>query len=131
MAAERQAAHLAFTTEYRHAEGFDVLFTSGTLQYADQDLPGMLSRVTKPRHLLINYVPLTDHPTFFTTQEVGPICCAYRIGNRAEFVESLQRLGYTLIDSWRCPDKGCRVLFHPKRRVRAYSGMYWRLESAR
>jgi putative methyltransferase (TIGR04325 family) len=131
LAVERNASHLTFTKELRHAERFDVLLTSGTLQYVEQELPDLLAPLShKPRHLLINRVPLSDRPTYFTVQDIGPARCPYRISNQAEFLGSLQRLGYALIDAWRCPESSCRILFHPARNLHHYTGMYLRRATA-
>lgn len=126
LALERKAAHLEFTAEFSGVDGFDVLFTSGTLQLIEQDLSTLLSALKKrPRHLLINRVPLSDRPTYFTVVDKR-ICSPYRIANRTEFIGSLERLGYELIDSWNCCESSCRILFHPGRKVSPYSGMYLR-----
>jgi len=131
MAPRPKAAHLGFTTEFDLAEGFEILLTAGTLQYAEQELAQLLSPLAnKPRHLLINRVPLSDRATCYTVQDIGPACCPYRIGNRAEFLRSLQHLGYSVVASWHCPESKCRILFHPTRGVGAYSGMYLRLSSS-
>jgi putative methyltransferase (TIGR04325 family) len=131
LAQQRKAKALGFTTEFSEANGCDVLLTSGTLQVVEQELVTLLSPLKKkPRHLLINRVPLTDRKTYYTVMNIGPSRCPYRIANRTDFISSLQRLGYSLIDSWRCPESGCRILLHPKRAVRPYSGMYLRLDSA-
>ncbi len=129
-ALRRYATQLAFTTEFGLAGGFEILLTAGALQYVEQELAQLLSSLSnKPRHLLINRVPLSDRPTCFTVQDIGPVCCPYRIANRAEFLRSLHRLGYTVVASWLCPERKCRILFHPSRRVDAYSGLYLRLSS--
>ncbi|WP_171473332.1 methyltransferase, TIGR04325 family [Frigoriglobus tundricola] len=128
VARQRQARHLAFTTNFRDADGLDIFFSSGTLQYVETDLAALLAALEKrPRHVLINRVPMSDRPTWFTVQYQGHAYCPYRIENRADFVTGLQRLGYDLVDSWRCYESSCRVLFRPGRRLRYYTGMYLRL----
>jgi putative methyltransferase (TIGR04325 family) len=127
LASQREAPHLRFTTQFREADRSDVLFTSGTLQYVEQDLAALLGALdNKPPHVLINRVPFSDRPTYFTVQDIGTACCPYKVSNQAEFVTSLQRLGYALVDTWRCPESACRVLFRPMRSVRHYTGMYFR-----
>jgi putative methyltransferase (TIGR04325 family) len=129
LAAERGAVALDFTTEFSAADGMDILFTSGALQFVEEELSVLLASLPRPpRHLLINCVPLSEWPTFYTVHDNGPVCCPYRIANRGAFIESLTRLGYTLVDSWPCAELGCRILFHPRRSVPAYTGMYFRLD---
>jgi putative methyltransferase (TIGR04325 family) len=107
-----------------------VVFTSGTLQLVEEPFAGLLAQLgKKPRHLLINRVPITNRPTYYTIADQVTSCCAYRIANRAEFVNSFRQLGYSLIDSWHCYELSCRILFHPTRSLRPYSGMYLRLAS--
>jgi len=128
LAKERGASALEFTTEFRDAEQSEVLFSSGTLQYLEHDFASMLSRLNRrPAHLLINRVPLSNLPTWFTVQDYGPALSPYRIENRAAFIASLERLGYSLVDSWQCYESVCRVLLRPKYRVRSYTGMYLKL----
>lgn len=127
VAAERKANHLSFTTDFNHASDFSVFFTSGTLQYVEKELHVLLSALRdKPIHLLINRVPFSRKPTYFTVQDIGASCCPYRISNECEFIQSLKKLCYTLVDSWSCPESSCRVLFHPSRRLDHYKGMYFR-----
>jgi putative methyltransferase (TIGR04325 family) len=130
VARERGESQLEFTTDLARAEEFDVFFTSGTLQFVEHDLAYLLSGMSnRPRHLLINRVPMSDRPACFTVHDNGPARHPYYIANRTEFVESLQRLGYVLVDSWRCPESSCRILFHHSRRLRSYTGMYLRREA--
>jgi putative methyltransferase (TIGR04325 family) len=101
---------------------------SGTVQYVEQDFDALLPPLpNKQRHLLINRVPLSDRPTYFTVQDIGTARCPYRVANRADFIASLQAFGYALVNSWSCPGLACRVLFRPGRTVSSYAGMYLRL----
>jgi putative methyltransferase (TIGR04325 family) len=131
VALQRNATNLEFTADFARADRCDAFISSGTLQYVEEELALLLSRLhDKPRHLLISRVPLSDHATFFTVQNIGDTRCPYRIANRQEFVASLQRLGYSLADTWLCPDVTCRILFRPSRRIRNYTGMYFRLATS-
>lgn len=127
-AAGREAPHLEFTADISHGDGFDVLYTAGTLQFLSGDLAELIAKLNnKPTHLLINRIPLTDGMTFFTVQDSEFTCVAYRISNRVDFISSLENLGYRLIDSWRCAESWCTVRFRKSRTVREYSGLYFRL----
>ena len=128
VARERKASQLEFTTQFSQVEGFDILFTSGTLQLVEEEFASLLAKLQrKPRHLLINRVPLVHRRTYYTIADQTTSCSAYRIANRADFIGSLRQLGYSLIDSWYCHEKACRILFHPTLSLRPYSGMYLRL----
>lgn len=125
-AIERGASNLFFTTTIRDAELADVFLTRGALQYMEQDLGEMLGGLAvKPKHLFLNRVPLSDRPTYFTVQDIGPAMCAYKIQNRDELVGSLTAAGYELVDSWPCPDVRFLVRHGLKPRlIMYYSGMY-------
>ena len=130
LAKERAARHLSFTGEMSTVESCDVFYTSGTLQYVEEGLSDMLAPVErKPRHVFVNRVPFTDSPTYYTIQDIGSAYCPYRIENRRGFIESLEKLGYRLVDQWRCPETWCSVLLRPSRHVPFYSGMYFQLAS--
>ncbi len=118
---------LQFTTEFEEANGFEILHTAGALQYVAEELPDLLAPLREmPRHLLINRVPLTDKSTYFTVQDIGASHCPYRISNRQQFLGSLAKLGYAVVDEWQCPESWCSVLLHRSLTVRAYSGFYLR-----
>jgi putative methyltransferase (TIGR04325 family) len=125
MALKRGAPHLGFTSRIQDAEGFDILHTAGTLQFLEGDFSDMLKLLRRPpQHLIINRIPLTEKETFFTIQDSEHTCVPYRVGNRTEFVCSLENLGYSLIDSWHCLESWCAVRFHKSRTVNSYSGFY-------
>jgi putative methyltransferase (TIGR04325 family) len=124
---QRNAAHLSFTTEWTDASGCDLIHTSGTLQYVEPSLEELLKGLPeRPRHLLINRVPFSDKPTYYTIQDFGPACCPYRISNRREFCSSMTEVGYELVDSWVCAESRTGVRFRPSYEVQTYSGFYFR-----
>ena len=130
LAAQRQARHLAFTASYADADGCDLLLTAGTLQYLATDLAAILAPLQrKPRHLLINRVPLSDGDPYVTLQDLGPVICVYRVFARRPFIASLLQLGYRLVDQWECPENACRVRYHPATMVTPYSGLYLELNA--
>lgn len=84
----------------------------------------------KPKHVLINRVPLYDGTAFFTVRDLPPLTLVYRVFNRSEFIGSISALGYELVDSWEIVEHDCGkclIPFHPEKSVRAYSGLYFRL----
>ena len=118
---------LSFTPDLGAMEGMEILITSGTLQYIESSLAEMLGKLqTKPRHLTINRVPFYEGETFITLQNIGYAVCPYKIQNRQKFIESLQALGYKLIDSW-VWDRTCVIPFHPERFIPSYCGFYLQL----
>lgn len=107
------------------ADGEDVLFTSGALQYLDYTLPELLGSLRQPPpHVLVNLVPM--HPTrgYFTLQNMGFAICPYRVMAVPEFVDAMAGLGYSLIDRWDILDREIQVPFEPQCSIGRYTGMY-------
>jgi putative methyltransferase (TIGR04325 family) len=128
IARQRNATNLSFTTNFRQAEGSDVLIASGVLQYIQEPLAERLASLrARPRHLLLNKLPLYDGEPFVTLQNGGPVFAPQHVFKRGEFLSGLRTLGYELIDSWDVPGLSCHVPFHPERAVPMYSGLYLRL----
>jgi putative methyltransferase (TIGR04325 family) len=126
LARTRGAVGLSFTTEFGRANDADVLFASGSLQFIEEPLSSLISKLEKqPRHLLINRTPFCDTPDFVTLHNTGPTICPYRIRNLSDFIAGLEGIGYSLLDSWQTPDLSCYIPFHPERAVEAYRGMYF------
>ncbi|MFO0850950.1 MAG: methyltransferase, TIGR04325 family [Gemmataceae bacterium] len=117
-----------FTTAVADADGCDLLMTNGTLQYLEHGLADLLRPLRqRPRHLLVNRVPFTDRPTYFTVQNIGPAHCPYRISNLEEFRASIREIGYEQVDSWACPESYTAVRFRRWYTVPSYTGYYFRL----
>jgi putative methyltransferase (TIGR04325 family) len=127
MARERGATNLAFVRNVAEVDGADIVFASGALQYIDT--PSLAETIaafrTKPRHVLINVTPMYDGPAFVTLQNVGTVYCPYRVFNRRELVQSLERLGYSLVDAWKT-NRAFSIRGHPERAFDHYSGLYLR-----
>jgi len=117
---------LEFTTERSAAEGAEIYFTSGALQYIEEPFAEIIGRLSeKPRHILINRVPLTGGPGFITLQNNGAWVVPYKIANEAEFIASVTALGYGVVDHWRI-HRSLQVLNSPEHSVENYQGIYFR-----
>jgi putative methyltransferase (TIGR04325 family) len=134
LAQERNMTRLVFTESFREAEGADILLTAGTLQCMETSLSSILAQLRdKPKHLLVNRLPLYDGKAFCTVRYLPPVVLIYRVFNRKEFVDSIYKHGYQLIDSWEIsePTSGiCVIPFRPDKAVQAYSGLYFRLNGS-
>lgn len=123
----RNAEGLSFTTSFDDANDAGVLLASGSLQFIEDPLSALLGKLTlKPRHVLVNRSPFCDSSSFLTLHNLGPVICAYRIQNRAEFLAAMEAIGYSLIDAWKTPEFSCYIPFHPERAISSFEGMYFR-----
>lgn len=120
--------HLHFTSDMTSAmEGADILFTAGTIQYIEQPLEQMLAGLAKaPRHVFINRLPLTSGDGFVTLQNSGVAVHPYRIRNDKEFVATMAKAGYQLVDRWLCLQNSTHIPMHPERTLEHFQGMYLR-----
>lgn len=118
---------LAFTNSREDADGADVLFTSGALQYLDYTLPELLRRLDQPpSHVLINMVPMHPTRSYFTLQNIGFAICPYRISAVPEFIAGMEELGYSIVDRWESFERHLEVPFAPTCDVECYYGFYFR-----
>jgi putative methyltransferase (TIGR04325 family) len=129
MARRESAISLAFTNEITSDLKAHTVLASGSLHFIEERFPELLLRMAAlPAHLIVNKTPLSDHPDFVTLHDLGPAVCPYWIFNRAKFIESIQGLGYRLLDTWQNLELGCSIPFHPDRSVESYSGLHFRLD---
>ncbi len=130
LVAERESdksSPLRFVTSLAEAGKGRIFFTSGALQYIEKPLPELLRELpTLPEFLLINRIPARNQKAFSTIQDIGFCLTPYQIFNRAEFVASLEALGYELVDTWSCPESTFSVRFRPNIRLHAYAGFFFR-----
>jgi putative methyltransferase (TIGR04325 family) len=130
LAAERRESRVFFTGDLESADGADILLAAGSLQFIEEPLHSMISRVRRrPRHVIVNRTPMYHGDAFVTLHNNGTAICPYGVFNYSEFVGSMDRLGYELVDSWKNCDPGvsCWVAFRPEKSVSQYTGMVLRL----
>jgi len=123
------AGRLSFTSTLDEVADADIVFASGSIQYIPPTLAGLLSRhVQRPRHLLINLLPLHPRESYFTVQNIGAAFCPYRIEAHSRFVADLVALGYRLQDAWENLEKRCDIPFSPPHySLDRYHGFYFSL----
>ena len=131
LAEEKGEMALAFTEHRNEAPEADVFFTAGALQYIDEPVAEILAaRPKRPRHVLIQRVPLTSEENFITLQNNGAWIVPYKVSNEGAFIASVEALGYELVDHWKTARK-LQVLMHPLSYEATYQGMYFRLLKSR
>jgi putative methyltransferase (TIGR04325 family) len=127
LAQKRGAVGLSFTTPLADADGYEVLLANGSLQFVEAPFSDSLRALNrKPRHLIVNKIPLYSGEPFVTLENTVHSYNPYHVGNRDAFVGSILALGYTLLDSWENPDVQCHIPLHRERTIKAYSGFYFR-----
>ena len=125
LAKERPSDGLAFTSDVADGRGCNVFLAAGSLQYVDESLTALLDRIgPRPRHLILNKMPVYDGDTFVTVQSTGRAFHPYRIYNRGELLAELAALGYRVVDDWANREQHCEIPFTRDRDIDAYSGFY-------
>lgn len=121
--ASRNGTIPGFTTDFAQASGCDVFLASGSLQYVEQPLSESLAGLpAKPRHLLLNQLPLHASEQYVTLQNIGTCYCPYAVFHEQRFHDSLKALGYELLHTWDNPAKGCYIPTHPRHTAAPYRG---------
>jgi putative methyltransferase (TIGR04325 family) len=129
-ALKEQSEGLEFTTEFGDADGTDVMLTSGSLQFVKEPLAGKIAALSMPPpYLLINRIPVWEGEHYYTVHQVGDFFCPYQVFNRQEFIASLARIGYRLVDDWECPESTLSIRLKPGRRLQNYQGFYFAKDS--
>jgi putative methyltransferase (TIGR04325 family) len=126
LAREKNATHLSFSNAVEDAHDCSVFFSAGALQYCDDSVIGLLAKAkSRPRHIILNKMPLYDGESFVTVQSTGRAFHAYRIFNRRELVSSVEALGYRAVDDWQNREQSCEIPFTRGKDLEAYSGYYF------
>ena len=129
MAQQNHAHGLQFTTNLASAlNGADIWIASGSIQYFEDAHPSNLLRQLdlRPRHLLLNKLPLYDGEDFVTTQNLGEGAFSpVHVWNRNEFVRSICMRGFLLQDAWDVPDRSLLLPGHPDRNIPTFAGLYF------
>ena len=114
---------LEFSVHLADADGVDVVFASGSLQYLPQTLAQMLTSMTrKPRRIIVNTTPSHPSRSFFTLNSIGTAYCPYRVQSHEDFVTDVTREGFVLRDQWLNRGKGMFLPFESGASVDHYSG---------
>jgi len=126
LAQAKGARGVCFTSDVQEASRADIFLASGSLQFIEPNIWSSLASLDlRPRHLILNRIPLYDGPSFVTLHNMGKAVCPCHIWNEREFISHISRLGYDLRDKWDVPEFGCYIPFHPTRSVKHYAGMYF------
>jgi putative methyltransferase (TIGR04325 family) len=126
IAQRENAAQLEFVDDLSRTPPADIFLSAGALQYIDDSGPGFLEKLpAAPAHVLLNKLPLTKAPGYWTLQNFGPAISPYKIYNERDFLDYFEKAGYILRDRWAVPELSCDVPFHPQLFVPHFSGLYF------
>ncbi len=122
---------LSFLDDISTAPPADILLASGLLQYLDVPFPELLAKMAVlPRHLILNKVATRAGATIVTLENFGTAEVPYHIRNGVEFVESVKKLGYVVVDEWTIPSLSHTIGTHPKLGSSTSRGFYLTLQAS-
>jgi putative methyltransferase (TIGR04325 family) len=131
LATTSAATALSFTEDLAQAvmsSNSDIWLSAGALQYMSDARPRQLLErcAARPRHILLNKLPLHHGDDFVTTQNIGSGSFApVRVFNRRRYIQEFEALGYTLWDKWLVPELSLYLPGHDERSIPSFSGLYF------
>jgi len=127
LAQKNQAAALRFTEDLEGGKDACVWLSAGAFHYLDVRFDQLLLRSgARPRHILLNKLPLYDGEDFVTAQNLGDGCFApTHVYNRARFIREIEALDYTRVDEWSVPERSLHIPGHEDRSIAAFTGLYF------
>jgi putative methyltransferase (TIGR04325 family) len=129
IADKRSVKNLDFVIDFKDIRSQEIFISSGAIQYVE-NLAKMLLPYHKPKHLLINRLPLYNNgKQFVTLQNGGKVFYPQYVFNKTEFIESLNNIGYELIDIWEDSQDSCIIPLYPEKSVYFYYGLYLKLKA--
>lgn len=128
LAEKRNVYNLFFSSDFNDVTGKDIFLASGSVQYV-ANFADKITNLNKPKHLLINRLPLYNGKEFVTLQNGGKVFYPQYVFNKAKFIKGITDIGYQLIDIWQSKDDACVIPFHSQNSVPFYSGLYFKLKA--
>jgi putative methyltransferase (TIGR04325 family) len=126
---KRQRSELVFTDKFEEASGKDIFLASGSVQYVENLSSSLSALSKKPKHLLINRLPLYEGAQFVTLQNGGKVFYPSYVFNKTAFIDSLNKLGYERVDIWEDRIDSCIIPFQPEKSCPFYYGLYFKIRS--
>lgn len=127
LAHKRGRSNLVFTDEFEEATSKDVFLASGSIQYVENLSLSLSSLTKKPQHLLLNILPFYEGEKFVTLQNGGKAFYPSYVFNKNDFINSLNRIGYDLVDLWENRYFYCLIPSHPEKSGAFFHGLYFKL----
>lgn len=128
IALREHAANLSFVERLAEVNRCDILLAAGALQYMETSIPGLIESLpNKPRHVLLNKLPVTALADCWTLHNYGPAITPQRLFNEKVLLGYFEDRGYRLRDRWDVQDLDCLIPFYPQHFIRNFSGFYFEL----
>jgi len=123
---------LSFVDDVAEAPPADLVLCSGLLQYLDIPFADLIGRlVKKPPHLILNKVATRNGSTVVTLERLRDTAeVPYQIRNCEEFVETLDALGYDIVDEWVLPEFSHVISDAPQLGASTCRGYYGKFRAA-
>jgi putative methyltransferase (TIGR04325 family) len=132
LASKEGETRLKFTDDLKAMNRVDILLVSGALHYFEPSLPELLRELDeRPRHVFVNRTPMTTVRSVFTVQDAVDSLYACKTIHRQELIDGMSELDYEMVDAWSVPELSLAIPCHPEYSVAEYSGLYFRLNSAK
>ncbi|MBW4627281.1 MAG: methyltransferase, TIGR04325 family [Brasilonema octagenarum HA4186-MV1] len=129
LAKKRSVENLEFTVDLKDVKGKEIFISSGAIQYVE-NLASSLSLYHKPKHLLLNRLPLYNGNQYVTLQNGGKVFYPQYVFNQIEFIEQFSKIGYELVDIWEDRNDSCIIIpYDPEKSVPFYHGLYFKLKA--
>lgn len=106
----------------------DIWISAGAIHYIDNARPSslLLACARRPRHILLNKLPLYEGDDFVSAQNLGENSFApHHVYNRTRFITDITNIGYRLVDSWEVPERSFYLPGHPERSFKRFTGLYF------
>jgi putative methyltransferase (TIGR04325 family) len=118
---------LRFVGNLAQAGACDIFLSSGSLQLMEEPLSALLKKLPSlPQHILINRIPVWDREAVVTLNDLGYSLGPYNVFNRSAWIQSVEELGYTLVDEWACSESNFfSIRFHKGTHLDSYRGFYF------
>lgn len=130
MAESENVRNLTFTTKLDPSTiEADVWMAAGAIEFLEKErLERLLSAtVCRPRHVLLNKLPLYDGDDYVSTQNIGNgSFTPHHVFNRRKYIADVEACGYRLVDTWPVLEREFGVPGNPEQSFRHYSGLYFR-----
>lgn len=126
LAHKRKRSELVFSDKFEEANGKDVFLASGSIQYVENLSDSISALANKPKYLLLNRLALYEGKQFVTLQNGGKVFYPSYVFNKTNFLDSLDKIGYEIIDIWQEHFDYCYIPFHPEKSGHLFYGMYFK-----